>query len=83
MRIQVGACHIDRINEFLPEIYSGLSGGREKISSLYVANKDDSILAKELKKARKEDAVETILNMFAHTKSNDEYIDMIIRKRVI
>jgi transcription termination factor Rho len=41
------------------------------------------IMRKAINGARKEDAVETILNMFAHTKSNDEYIDMIIRKRVI
>ncbi|MBQ5426826.1 MAG: transcription termination factor Rho [Pseudobutyrivibrio sp.] len=41
------------------------------------------IMRKAINGARKEDAVETILNMFAHTKNNDEYIDMIIRKRVI
>ncbi|MBE5911532.1 transcription termination factor Rho [Pseudobutyrivibrio sp.] len=41
------------------------------------------IMRKAINGARREDAVETILNMFAHTKSNDEYIDMIIRKRVI
>ncbi len=41
------------------------------------------IMRKAINGARKEDAVETILNMFAHTKTNDEYIDMIIRKRVI
>jgi len=41
------------------------------------------IMRKAINGARREDAVETILNMFAHTKNNDEYIDMIIRKRVI
>ncbi|MBE5916265.1 MAG: transcription termination factor Rho [Pseudobutyrivibrio ruminis] len=41
------------------------------------------IMRKAINGARKEDAVETILNMFAHTKNNDEYIDMVIRKRVI
>jgi transcription termination factor Rho len=41
------------------------------------------IMRKAINSARKEDAVETILNMFAHTKNNDEYLDMVIRKRVI
>jgi len=41
------------------------------------------IMRRAINGARKEDAVETILNMFAHTKNNDEYIDMVIRKRVI
>jgi transcription termination factor Rho len=41
------------------------------------------IMRKAINGARREDAVETILNMFAHTKDNDEYIDMVIRKRVI
>jgi transcription termination factor Rho len=41
------------------------------------------IMRKAINGARKEDAVETILNMFAHTKNNDEYIDMVIRKQVI
>ena len=41
------------------------------------------IMRKAINGARREDAVETILNMFAHTKNNDDYIDMIIRKRVI
>ncbi len=41
------------------------------------------IMRKAINGARKEDSVETILNMFAHTKTNDDYIDMVIRKRVI
>ncbi|MBE5903438.1 MAG: transcription termination factor Rho [Pseudobutyrivibrio sp.] len=41
------------------------------------------IMRRAINSARKEDAIETILNMFAHTKNNDEYIDMVIRKRVI
>ena len=41
------------------------------------------IMRRAINSARKEDARETILNMFAHTKNNDEYIDMVIRKRVI
>jgi transcription termination factor Rho len=41
------------------------------------------IMRKAINSARKEDAIETILNMFAHTKCNDDYIDMVIRKRVI
>ena len=41
------------------------------------------IMRRAINSARKEDAIETILDMFAHTKNNDEYIDMVIRKRVI
>ncbi len=41
------------------------------------------IMRRAINSARKEDAIETILNMFAHTKCNDDYIDMVIRKRVI
>ena len=41
------------------------------------------IMRKAINGIRKDEAVETILNMFAHTKSNDDYIDMVIRKRVI
>ena len=41
------------------------------------------IMRKAINSVRKEDSVETILNMFAHTKNNDDYIDMVIRKRVL
>lgn len=41
------------------------------------------IMRKGLNGMRKEEAVENILNMFAHTRSNREYISMVIRKRVI
>ncbi len=48
---------IDSLNNYLPEIFSGLSGGKEKISSLYVANVDSIVLLKKLKEARKEDSI--------------------------
>lgn len=41
------------------------------------------IMRKGINGMRKDEAVETILNMFAHTKNNDEYINMIIRKRIL
>ncbi len=41
------------------------------------------IMRKAINGMRKDEAVENILNMFAHTKSNDEYIDMVIRKRIL
>lgn len=44
------------INKYLPELFSGLSGGREEIKALYVAKTDTMLLLDELKKRRKEDA---------------------------
>ncbi|MCR5417274.1 MAG: transcription termination factor Rho [Pseudobutyrivibrio sp.] len=41
------------------------------------------IMRKAINGMRKDEAVENILNMFAHTKSNDEYIDLVIRKHII
>lgn len=41
------------------------------------------IMRKALNGMRKDEAVETILNMFAHTKNNKEYVSMVLRKRVI
>lgn len=41
------------------------------------------IMRRGLNGMRKDEAVENILNMFAHTRNNREYISMIIRKRVI
>lgn len=48
---------LERLNEFVPAIYSGLSGGTEKIMSLYVAKTDAIVLSDELKKSRKEDSI--------------------------
>ena len=48
---------MDRLNKFVPEIYSGLSSGREKIVSLYVSNTDPKILKEELEKSRKQDSL--------------------------
>ena len=44
------------INEYLPELFSGLSGGKEEIKALYVAKTDAMLLLDELKKRRKEDS---------------------------
>ena len=41
------------------------------------------IMRKGLNGMRKDEAAETILNMFAHTKNNREFISMIIRKRML
>ena len=42
-----------------------------------------NIMRKAINGMRKDDALENILNMFSHTKSNDEYIDLVIRKRIL
>lgn len=41
------------------------------------------IMRKAINGMRKDEAVENILNMFAHTKTNEEYIDLVIRKRML
>ncbi len=41
------------------------------------------IMRKGLNGMRKDEAVESILNMFAHTKTNRDYLQMVIRKRVL
>ena len=47
---------LSELNKYLPGIFSGLSGGREEITALYVAKTDAIMLADQLKKARKEDS---------------------------
>ncbi len=41
------------------------------------------IMRKAINGMRKDEAVENMINMFAHTKSNDEYTDLVIRKRML
>ena len=45
--------YIDALNEFLPEIYNGLSGGKENLSTVYLESCKD--LLQSLKENRKED----------------------------
>lgn len=47
--------YLDLLGNFLPEIYNGLSGRREEIESLYVANCDGTMLKESLLKSRGED----------------------------
>lgn len=53
---------------YLPEIFSGLSSGREEIKAVYVAKTEGSILKEELKNARREDS-------FSGTTSNGPHRD--------
>ena len=41
------------------------------------------IMRKAINGMRKDEAVESILNMFAHTRTNNDYIDMVIRRQRI
>ena len=41
------------------------------------------IMRKAINGMRKDEAVEVILNMFAHTKNNSDYIDQVLRKRIL
>ena len=47
----------EKINAFLPEIFSGLSSGKEEISALYVANTPGNMLLEKLKESRREDSL--------------------------
>lgn len=47
--------YIERINEFLPSVYSGLSSGKETLDTEYVCKFEGDSLLEELKKQRSED----------------------------
>lgn len=57
---------LERINKYVPEIFSGLSCGREEIMALYVARTDGILLADELKKSRKEDSFSGVTSCGPH-----------------
>lgn len=57
---------LETINKYVPEIYNGLSGGREEIMSVYVANQDGIMLKEELEKARKQDMYSGITSVGPH-----------------
>lgn len=48
---------LERLNKFVPEIYNGLSSGREKIEALYIANAQPDELTEKLLNDRKQDSV--------------------------
>ena len=56
--------YIDALNEFLPEIYNGLSGGKENLSTVYVESSND--LMKSLKENRKEDMFSATTSVGPH-----------------
>ncbi len=58
--------YLDTLFKFMPDIYSGISGGREEIMSVYVANSCDSILTEELRKARKRDMLSGVTSVGPH-----------------
>ena len=47
--------YIEIIEKYLPCVYDGLSAGREKIKTVYVAESDGKILKEKLREKRKED----------------------------
>lgn len=57
---------LKKLNEVFPEIFWGLSGGREKIMSLYVAKTESILLLNELKKARREDSLSGVTTVGPH-----------------
>ena len=57
---------LGEINKYLPDIFSGLSGGRESIKALYVAKTESILLADELKKSRRDDSVSGVTSAGPH-----------------
>lgn len=49
--------YIERINEFLPDLYGGLSSGKEMLITEYSPAANAESLAEELKKKRREDMI--------------------------
>lgn len=71
---------LEQLNCSLPEIFSGLSSGKEKISSVYVANEDGSMLLENLKEKRKEDSVLGFTSVGPHRDDIDFLINDISAK---
>ena len=57
---------LDRLNCFVPDIYSGLSGGREEIKALYVSNSDVNDLTEKLKELRRQDSITGVTSAGPH-----------------
>ena len=58
--------YLDTLNKYIPSIYDGLSGGREKILSVYVANICGNILEERLKSARSQDIYSGVTSVGPH-----------------
>ena len=65
---------IKKLNTHLPEIYGGMSGGREKIVTVYVANNCDKIKEK-LEASRKEDMFTGTTSVGPHRDETIFYIN--------
>lgn len=63
------------LNKYIPNIFSGLSGGREEIMAVYVANCDAILLGDELKKARKDDSFSGVTSAGPHRDDIDLLIN--------
>ncbi len=63
------------LNGYIPGIFSGLSGGKEEIKAVYVANCDAILLAGGLKKARKEDSFSGVTSKGPHRDDIDLLIN--------
>ena len=57
---------LETINKYVPQIYSGLSGGREEIKSVYVANTDGIMLEEKLRLSRKSDMYSGVTSCGPH-----------------
>ena len=66
---------LERLNKFVPSIYSGLSSGREDIKSLYVANTEPNMLKETLKEGRYQDSLLGVTSAGPHRDDIDLLIN--------
>ncbi len=57
---------LEIIGKYVPEIYYGLSGGKEKIEAVYVANNEGTMLLEKLKNSRKNDMYSGVTSVGPH-----------------
>ena len=71
---------LEKINSHLPDIFWGLSGEKEKIKSLYVANEESSMLLERLKYLRKEDSLLGFTSVGPHRDDIEFFINGVSAK---
>ena len=58
--------YIEKISAFMPEIYKNLSGGKENIEIIYLANVSESMIKEMLKAGRKKDSLSGVTGEGPH-----------------
>ena len=64
--IEIRQRYIDKINEFLPNIYSGISGGKENLETFYISSSGKENLIEKLKESRNKDMYSGVTSVGPH-----------------